>query len=201
MKIGIGVTTYKRVKHFELFSEQVEKYTSKDSGITYAVALDTLGERKGIAYRKNECLRALKDCDYIFLFDDDCFPIKEGWANFFINAHKASGQHHFLYLKETPTIKKISNWTNFVKNETYINIYNNCGGAFMFLTKEAIEKVGAFDERFGLYGFEHAQYSDRIHLAGLTPMGKYLSPAGAGEYIYAMDYRSEERRVGKECRL
>ena len=58
----------------------------------------------------------------------------------------------------------------------------------MFLTKEAVEKVGAFDERFGRYGFEHADYSDRIHSAGLTPMGKYLCPAGAGEYIYAMDY-------------
>lgn len=177
--IGIGVTTYNRPKHFDLCKKQISD-VSKNIHIFPAIYADDSIERKGIAYRKNQCLRMLQHCEYVFLFDDDCFPIKEGWADFFIDAHKASGQHHFLYLKETPTIKQIG-------QNLSINIYNNCAGAMMFLTKEAIEKVGAFDERFGLYGFEHANYSKRIHMAGLTPMGEYLCPAGAGEYIYSLD--------------
>ena len=58
------------------------------------VATDSDKDRQGVARRKNECLRALKDCDYVFLFDDDCFPIKDGWVNFFIQ----SGDAHLLYL-------------------------------------------------------------------------------------------------------
>lgn len=202
MRIGIGCSTYNRPKHLELWLKQfsyqtggtnnyhklregdVWVYRCNDSKYKLHVADDSQ-DRKGIAYRKNECLRALKDCDYIFLMDDDCFPIKEGWAEFFVEASKASGQQHFMYLKETPTIKKINNWTNSVQS---IDIYDNCAGCFMFLTKEVIEKVGAFGDYPAPYGFEHAGYSDRIHAAGLTPLGVYTCPAGAGDYIYAMDF-------------
>lgn len=190
MKIGIGCTTFNRPAHIELFQMQIGKHT--DDCFKFHIARDTDKDRKGIAYRKNECLSYLKDCDYIFLFDDDTFPIKEGWAEFFIEAYKASGQHHFLYLKETPNIKSIE--TVIINEplkengwELKINSYNNCGGCFMFLTKEVIERVGGYCQDYGLYGYEHAGYSIRIHLAGLTPMGKYLCP-GPSDYIYSMDY-------------
>lgn len=181
MKIGCGVTTYQRPDHIRLWNEQMKNH-KPSATIPHEVYIASDSQvRMGIAYRKNECLRALKDCDYIFLFDDDCFPIKDYWADFFIKAHKASNQHHFLYLKETSTIKKTG--SNFK-----VNIYGNCGGCFMFLTKEVIKKVGGYNKKYGYYGFEHAGYSHRIHYAGLTPMGMYLCPEGAGEFIYAMDY-------------
>lgn len=198
MKIGIGVTTYNRPKHLKLWMEQFIKYSpgmqvfvTEDDGFDE----NTYGEikRRGIAYRKNECLRALKYCDYIFLFDDDCFPIKEGWAEFFIEASKASGQQHFMYLKQTPTIKNINKYPRGLQREDgstfvcQIEEYNNCSGCMMFLTKEVIEKVGGYNPAYGIYGFEHAGYSNRIHTAGLTPLGAYTCPAGAGEYIYSMD--------------
>lgn len=186
MKIGIGVTTYNRPGHLKMWHSQNQKYILSDKCVFYKA--DDSEDRKGIAYRKNECLRALKDCDYVFLFDDDCFPIKNGWAEFFIEASKASGQQHFQYLKKTPMIKciHVENTIDDVKI-TSIKCYNNSAGCMMFFTKECIEKVGAYDERFGIYGFEHCQYSDRAHKAGLTPLGAYTCPAGAGEYIYSMD--------------
>ena len=195
MKIGIGCTTYKRPKTLELWMEQVRKYTPQlsdeyhvdvhiaNDGIVSFDKAQTL-TRKGIAYRKNECLRALKDCDYIFLFDDDCFPIKEGWAEFFINAHEKTGQNHFIYLKENGNLRNIT------KSDTYDGLaieYTNCAGCMMFLTKEVIEKVGAYNPKYGFYGFEHAGYSKRINKAGLTPLGAYTCPEGAGDYIYSMD--------------
>ena len=199
MRIGIGVTTYNRPKTLELWDSQINKFTPND-GCEIHIADDSK-ERKGIAYRKNECLTALKDYDYVFLFDDDCLVLKEGWAEFFIEASKASGQKHFCYLKETPTIKKIQsiemvNQKGLLKHiaeieqkeeRATINIFNNCAGAMMFLTKEVIEKVGAYNPKYGKYGFEHAGYSNRIHKSGLTPLGAYTCPEGAGEYIYSMD--------------
>lgn len=185
MKIGVGVISYERPKHLDFWREQVLKYSPED--IQLSIYLDE-PERKGIAYGKNQNLKDLKDCDFIFLFDSDTFPIKTGWAEFFIEASKASGQQHFMYLKETPTIKHIKEECGDIGNGYYnINVYNNSAGCMMFFTKECIEKVGGYNPNYGIYGFEHSGLSNRIHKAGLTPLGAYACPAGAGEYIYAMD--------------
>lgn len=187
MKIGIGATTYNRPAHIKLWKEQTRKHTSLEECEVF-IASDSF-RRKGIAYRKNECLKALKDCDYIFLFDDDCFPIRNGWTDFFIDAHNASGQHHFLYLKETGTIRKVKEYLVTSDMRMFrINEFDNCGGCFMFLTGEAVDKVGGYNKHYGYYGYEHAGFSNRIHQAGLTTMGMYLCPERAGEFIYAMDY-------------
>lgn len=175
--IGIGLTTYNRPKHLEYCLSQIKKHTSAPYKIH--VADDSI-ERKGIAYRKNECLKELKECDYIFLFDDDCFSIKDEWYKLFIQ-RSIEGNQHFLYLKETSTIR-------FVSHKQGVNSFTNCGGAFMFMTKEVVKKVGGFNKQYGLYGYEHAGYSQRIHKAGFTPLGPYLCPQGASDYIYAMDY-------------
>lgn len=188
-RIGLGVTTYKRPEHLKLWREQVDKIHGKRGISTLNPNLlevktfiyDDEVDRKGIAYGKNQCLKTLKDSDFIFLFDDDCFPIAEGFVEFFIQAHKESGQHHFLYLRETPSIR----CTGVKKG---IQIFDNCGGAFMFLTKEVIKKIGGFNKDYKTYGYEHAGYSNRIHKAGLTSFGAYLCPLGAEKYLYAMDW-------------
>lgn len=207
MKIGIGVTTYNRPEHFKLWVEQIRKFKPAEGCEGFVISDECKREKRmGVAFSKNANLTMLKDCDYIFLFDDDCFPIKEGWAYYFINAHKASGQHHFMYLRETPTIKKIGE-NNLVENQEtqfidsmkvrisasikyIINEYNNCAGCMMFLTKEVIEKVGAYGDYTNIYGMEHAGYTERIHKAGLTSIGKYLCPSGADEYIYSLDLQN-----------
>jgi len=195
MKIGIGVISYNRPAHLKLCNEMIWKHTpGLSDGHPHYWVVDDSHERMGIAFRSNEILKHFKErnCDYIFIFNDDCFPIRDGWAEWFIQAHKASSQHHFLYLKETPTIKKIAP-IPFIEGvergfgAIEMNSYNNCAGCFMFLTKEVIKRVGGFHPGYGLYGYEHAGYSKRIHAAGLTPMGEYLCPAGAGDYIYSLD--------------
>lgn len=193
--IGIGCLTYNRPKHLEWWKGQVLKYLPENSKIY--IATDTDQDRRGVAFRSNECLKELRNCEYIFLFNDDCAPINAGWAEFHISASKNTGNNHFLLLKNTPSIK--SQYSETICQDTTIQTsykdgcvtidsYNNCGGAFMFLTKKVIEKVGGFNPAYGLYGYEHAGYSKRIHKAGLTKQGEYLSVRGAGEYIYAMDY-------------
>ncbi len=182
-KIGIGVTTYLRPKHLKLFMDQVVANTSHFK----MVVADDSKERKGIAFRKNQCLLALKDCDYIFLFDDDTFPIAKGWADFFITAHKESDQHHFLYL--TRQYNGIGNIHKSEADCTFgpVKSYNSSNGCFMFLTRQVLEKVGKFGEYPNLYGYEHAGYTKRIFLSGLNFLGEYLCPDGADKYLYCLD--------------
>lgn len=191
IRVGIGLKTFNRPKSAELCISQIEKHT-KDYQLF--VTNDSF-DRKGVAYRSNECLKALKHCDYIVLLDDDIFPIKDGWVDYLINTSNVSGEKHLLYLKETSHIKKIktvsypyqSDWLPVKIYNEQINYYNNCGGCMMFLTKEVIEKVGGYNKDYGIYGFEHAGYSIRINKAGLTSM-RYPSPSNIGEYMYSLDY-------------
>jgi hypothetical protein len=59
----------------------------------------------------------------------------------------------------------------------------------MFMAKSAIERVGGFNEDFGLYGFEHAEYSNRILNSRVYPVLK-----GTEEYIYAEDYSNRKHK-------
>ena len=191
-KIGIGVTSYNRPECLKECLQHICDYsdvgaldgmskkdywfgrTSDGKDITIYAATDTDEDRRGVAFRKNECLRALKDCDYVFLFDDDCFPIKDGWVDYFITH---SGGAHLLYLNEQ------HNLTMRLGN---CEIYSDCGGVFMFMTKEHIENVGAFNEKFKLWGFEHAEYSMRINM-----QRQFFSLNRTSDYIFAHDYSTK----------
>lgn len=170
-KIGIGYITYKRPEHIKFCIEQVEKYTHGQDYKLY-VHNDEIN-RGGIAYGKNMCLQNLSDCDYVFLFDDDCFPIKEGWVDYFIN----SGYEHALYMNDK--------YQPVYHGEKHVS-YFLCSGVFMFMTRKAINAVGFFNSEYSLYGFEHAAYSHRINKAGLTP-AKYLTLNDTKVYIYSLD--------------
>lgn len=191
-KIGIGITTTSNRKdHYSLFMNQLTLHANTIE------KLSVCRDSTSIAKAKNKCLDELKDCDYIFLFDDDCFPIADGWAEFFIDMHKATDNHHFMYLNHTHqhkdsilfgekfnTPKPVPSFTG---PTWLLNNYKSCGGCFMFLTKEVIEKVGYYYSGYGRYGYEHAGYTNRIHQAGLTPSGMYLCPANSHKYLHSLD--------------
>ena len=156
-------------------------------------------DRKGITYRKTECIRELynEGVDVLFIFDDDTFPIEKGWTSFFIDALQASGQNHFCYLKETPGNTKVKS-TNV--GGVVINEYQNCNGCLMVMTRKAVETVGGFNPNYSIYGFEHADYTNRIHAAGLNPMGRYLCPEGASKYIYSCDLDNTRPEIQKKLK-
>jgi hypothetical protein len=58
---------------------------------------------------------------------------------------------------------------------------------FIYLTKEALLDVGAFNEEFDTFGFEHAEYSQRVYKAGLT-VAPYICLNETSKYIYSKDY-------------
>lgn len=171
--IGVGVVTYNRPKHLELWMKQYSLFKSDEMSLLVA---DDSKDRKGVAFRTNEILTHFKECDHIFVFNDDCFPIKKGWEQVYIE----TGVKHLLYFRETIEIEKM-------KSVDGVDHFSNCGGCLMYLTKELIEKVGFMNRGYGFYGYEHAGYSTRIYKAGLTPH-PYMVPSKAGEYIYALDY-------------
>jgi hypothetical protein len=171
--VGIAITTCKRPEQLEKTIKAIEQFGGYDKLFIH----DDV-ERKGVAYSKNKCLEALSDCDYVFLFDDDCRPKKEGWVDFFVN----SGEGHLLFMND-----KLH---RFYLSKGNVRYYRDCGGVFMFMTKEAINRVGKFDEGFDTWGFEHAEYSFRI----LGKHGEYPMLQGTEDYIYSEDYSNSEHK-------
>ena len=183
-KIGIGYTTYKRDVLLQECLDNLRLYTTSDYKLY--VARDSDEDRRGIALRKNECLHHLKDCDYIFLFDDDCYPQKKGWEKFVIKAHEDSGNHHLAYLNDK--IHKSKNY--YFCGDTTIKSFQVGGGAFLSLTKECLKKVGGFWDKYELYGFEHLGYSFRAFNAKLNS-DLFLSIEGLEKYLFAYDFEDK----------
>lgn len=176
-KIGVGITTYRRPEYKKECLRSILSHSFCDNLQIYA-AEDTDEDRRGVAFRKNECLSNLQDCDYIFLFDDDCWVKRDGWMEYFISESKRTGENHFLFLdKSHQKIKGVNG----------VDYYRECGGVFMFLTKKCLEECGGLNENYKLWGFEHAGYSQRIHKAGLTSH-PYLHLPNSDYYLYSLDY-------------
>jgi hypothetical protein len=190
--IGVGCTTYNRPRTLKLWIKQFLKHTQNlPEGIEIGYHIQHFHPKKhsGIAAVKNECLRALKadGCDYYFLFDDDCFPIHDMWYAPFIEAHLRTGQHHFLWLKDDSAYYPINVGRKLLKEENGVTIFRNAQGCCMFMTKNVIEEVGGYDEKFGAYGSEHENYSMRCMQLGYNTLGPYLSTPGIEEFIHSLD--------------
>lgn len=205
MKIGIACITYNRPLHIQEWGKRVAENSPEDA--VFHIANDTK-ERKGVAFRSTECLRELYEagCEYFFLFNDDCFVQKSGWCDFFIDHLKVSGQNHFIYTHDCPGNKLIKktpvtfSYSAGISSVSQIGQYENAHGCLMVMTRKAVEKVGGFNPNFGIYGFEHADYSNRIFNAGLNSMGAYLCPAGASEYIYSCDLDFTRPEIQKQLK-
>lgn len=183
--IGIGVTTYNRPQLATLCLANINKFTTEHFKIH--VAKDTDEDRQGVAKRKNECFKELMDCDYIVLFDDDCYPIKEGWERLLIESSKKTNTHHFCFNKEPFYQIKGYQYNNGVELQTF----DNCGGVMLFYSNKVLKEVGAFYEGYDTYGFEHIGHSIRIFRSGLSA-DLFCCPSELTNYIYSHDYEEKD---------
>lgn len=184
-KIGIGIITKNRKDQLEKTLDSVDYTTTdvknktiyvSDDGSTddTAMFLDTIciphdsTPAGGVAGSKNRALKYLlnKGCEYIFLLEDDCEPVKSGWIWPYIYIMQNTSEKHINY---TPA-KLCSYETRSEQKVLGLTIQYQTGltGLMMTFTREAVETVGAFDERFNPYGFEHVDWTNRAIRAGLT---------------------------------
>lgn len=176
IRIGIGITTYQRPEHLKLCLDSIDKWLHPSSLLPETeinVYYYEDKDRKGIAYGKNMCLYNLKDCDHIFLFDDDVFIKAYGLIDYFIN----SGYEHACYMN--------NKYQPAYRGEKHTS-YMMCAGCFIYLTKKTFETVGYFNPAYGLYGYEHAGYCHRIYEAGLTP-SRFICLNDTNKYIHSLD--------------
>lgn len=187
-EIGIGITTFNRNSQLMTTLLRIKKHTPRgvkiviiDDGSTTEELQATFRFKKnqGSPIAKNKCLELLSDCDHIFLFDDDTYPIKEGWELLYIN----SGLNHLNYTFKYPF--ELVNGFRHLQNPN---------GCMMYLTREVLDKVGGFDTKFIKYGYWHGAFSNRVFNAGLIPH-PFIDVPNSSEYIYCLDQNPKKHRT------
>lgn len=220
MKYGIGITTRNRphvlntaLQHFSAFpvpdsvfvivddaseldnSDVIADFLSSETYPTVVVRKSP--DRLGIAKAKNSCLGALRECEHVFLFDDDCWPIADGWAQTWADINMVNGIQHSMFnvgmqslLDRNPAFRAAIQARSMVgTGQTSMVAYNNCFGVMLYFTRDVLDAVGGYaTDTPTMYGYEHAQMSKRIgHLKRFTGEYHYWTPWIATDLLYSVD--------------
>lgn len=197
-KIAIGITTRNRpevlrksiLKWFEFKPENADVFIVDDASTIHDPQIGysfSFTRQQGIAKAKNKCIELAEGYDYVFLADDDVYPKVNGWEKPYIE----SGLNHMALTFEknskgnyySPSVRKQGSWNGYPT-------YAAPNGCLLFLTKKAIETAGGMRPEFDIWGFEHVEYSQRIHLLGLIPH-PYIDVPNSTNLFHVCDYYNE----------
>lgn len=190
-KIGIGITTHNRREIFDKGFEHQIKFLPEGAKIVVVDdasdvpvnnATFRFDKNAGIASGKNKCLELLEDCEHVFLFDDDCYPIVDGWAKPYVE----SDEPHLMYLFKHFRHARIGDAEDIYQDE-YIKALSHPRGCMLYLHRSAINLAGGMDTGYARWGFEHGDLSNRIHNLGLTTF-PYMDIPDSSKMFYSADF-------------
>jgi GT2 family glycosyltransferase len=208
MRVGIGITTRNRPKALEACLKHFQAFPAEDSRVVIVDDASEPGyfdlakkfivanpstlyvsnkQRLGVGGSKNVCLWNLRDCDHVFLFDDDAWPMVENWAETWIETLDGVGHAMFLAALAGGKAQAVTANVQPVKKIGRLISYTNGLGAMMYFSRECLNALGAFPVGKNWYGYEHVQMSIRARNAGFTNGELFLSPDITLETIYAKD--------------
>lgn len=174
MKIGIGITTTPERNVLDLLNWR----GLVPPGAQFCIFKDT--SHFGVAHAKNRLLDQLQYCDHIMLFDDDCWPIKKDWWKFYVE-HK---EPHLMYQFKLPS-KPASDMQELYRDDKTV-AYSHTRGAMLYIEGRVLDVVGGMDAAYGLAGYEHPDWTSRIHNAGLTTY-RAMDVPNSHELLYCLD--------------
>lgn len=150
---------------------------------TFVIVEDT--ERNGVAWARNQCLRQLDHCEHIFLFDDDCWPVMGGWADYWAEqCVRAAIRYSAL-----PEAFKTGHAFTITQGDM-IPWLGGIGAA-IYQHRSALDVIGGYNEALRGYGLEDAGRADRAQRAGLTGPTRNAAPLRLLAYIHSADVFGE----------
>lgn len=193
MKIGVGIITCNRPEFFrECFNSLpyniIDEIVVVNDGkpLPFDLSRGVEIENKvnlGVGKSKNKALKYLleKECDYIFLIEDDVIIANKDVFVKYIDACKHTGIQHFNFGPGTPFNRKqsVSNYDlhnrHLLENESpptpkliidygkgvKCSFYEHVAGVFSFYSKKILDKVGIMDEDYH-NAWEHVDHTYRI---------------------------------------
>lgn len=191
MKIAVCISTRNRYEVLELAIAHHNKYLPSNAKVFIvddASDIPVWGAdyrfetNVGVAVVKNKCLELAYNwgADHIMLFDSDCYPINDGYWQAYVN----HDEPHLMYQFRLPNKPK-SDMQILYQDEDTIS-YSHTRGAMIYLERRVLDAVGGFDTKYGLGGFEHPDFTNRVHNAGLTTH-RAMDVVNSNELLYCLD--------------
>jgi Glycosyl transferase family 2 len=192
--VGVGITTRNRPDILATCLEHVRKHTPGARIVVVDDASDVpvpgadhrFAENAGIARAKNKCLELLADCEHIFLFDDDCWPVADGWYEPYVNSAEPHLMYIFEVFHESANSSVQLKDTKVLYADSRHVAYSHPRGCMLYCDRRVLDVAGGMDAAFGMWGFEHGDWSNRIHAFGLTTF-RFPDVAGSSALIHSMD--------------
>ncbi|SUX60574.1 mycofactocin system glycosyltransferase [Citrobacter amalonaticus] len=203
-RIGIAITTHNRPDVLKRAIEQHMKHLQSNAFVVVvddgsnppAIAPDNIKLIRheislGIVASKNASLEVLIDagCEYLFLWDDDAWPIADNWHLPYIESPEPHLAYQFLDLAGP---RKINDMTVLYRDDKHV-AYTGQRGVMLYYHRSAIEKVGGFDPVYGRGMYEHPDLALRIYNAGLSTWA-FADVVGSEKLIHSMDEYEEGNR-------
>lgn len=163
-------------------SEQPKKL----SGVEYHY----FKENVGIPRAKNKCLElaAAWGATHIFLFDDDIYPIVDGWADGYVLSPEAHFQYCWNDIK--PGDHGNAHYYSVGKRlyeDDHMFSFSHPRGQMLYIdAAKVLPRIGGFDPIYGKGMVEHVDWSWRIHNAGLSTF-KNQDIVGSEHFFYSID--------------
>jgi len=196
MSIGISYTTRNRPEALEYVLTKMRQFLppeakvvivddnsddifrNKNADLSHGFEYVFNEKRLGVPHSKNVGFQRLKDCDYQFWFDDDCYPMCEGWHLPFIDAMEGD-QKHLLYMHKWMKFECVARIGNLER-------FSGCTGCLLTFHKDTYVDVEGFHEGFTLYGMWHFALTTKMYDKGHSALW-VATVADAGSYIHAFD--------------
>lgn len=183
--IGVGIVTHNRPESLQklldsLPQDQIKSLVVVNDGQQNEtltkhqnLVVDTnIGEGVGVAKNKALSILLESDVDHIFLIEDDVY-IKDSTAFVkYIETAKTANYHHMNYSQHgllnkdenhTPTPKLSINFGN----DTIVQYYTNCVGAFSYYTRHYLNEVGLMNTDY-FNAIEHISHTYQGSIKKLT---------------------------------
>jgi glycosyltransferase involved in cell wall biosynthesis len=189
-EIGIGVTEHNRPDTFKEFLKNIKKFMPK--GAKFVIVDDASSvpvknadyrfeQNVGIARAKNKCLELLQDCEHIFLFDSDCWPLVDDWYVPYVE----SREPHLMYIFKDLVNAKLNDSRELYRDSKIV-AYSHPRGCMLYMHNSVLKKAGGMDTNYKRWGYEHVDYSNRIYNVGMTQF-RYQDVPDSNKLIYSLD--------------
>lgn len=189
--IGVSITTRNRRDVYDHTLAEFQRLTpgalivtvddASDKPIEGAIRFD---ENVGIARAKNAGITALMDAgvDHLFLVDDDTYPLVEEWWRPYVESPEP---HLMMLFKDVDRRKRLETPPTVYDDGQHVAM-SHPRGCLLYVHRTAVERVGGMRPEFGTWGYEHVEFSARIHAAGLTT-NRFQDVKDSGRLLYSMD--------------
>lgn len=196
-KIGLGIITCNRPDFFkkcyesipnDVVHELVVVNDGDDIPFNYTTHYIKNEQNLGVGKSKNRALKYLldKNCDYLFLIEDDIFIKNQDVFNEYIRYIETTGIQHLMFGYHGPANKVNTKPTPRIVidygNNVNLALNFHCVGAFCVYTSKLLKDIGLFDEKF-VNAWEHVDHSYQAVKKGYLP-AYWWWPDIANSYDY-----------------